>query len=243
MRIVITGAAGNIGTVLIEELEQSHELVLIDRRKLAIRHSIVADLSIPSSDKQPDGSNWDRALENSDAVIHLTCDPESIVWEKMLRDNMQTTWNVLDAAANHNVPRVVFASSNWAVKAVEEHLAPSCYLPDGPKIDSDAPPYSVSSYGLTKAFGELTGRMFVEQQKLRSFVAIRIGYFNAVPLDDPIVRARWIGIDDMRSLVRRCVETEFHGFHVVYGVSAQNTAPYDLSHTRALLDWQPKQIP
>src|SRR5215470_13084601 len=40
----------------------------------------------------------------------------------------------------------------------------------------------------------------------------------------------------------RCIEAEFDDFHVVYGVSAQKTAPYDLSHTGQLLSWSPRQL-
>jgi UDP-glucose 4-epimerase len=177
-------------------------------------------------------------------VIHLAANMQSLApWDKVLPNNIQATWNVLEAAANHRVGRVVFASSNWAVKALEQQLAPACYLPSGPKIGSDAPPCPLNAYGLSKAFGEITGRMFVDEQKLQSFIAIRIGNFNPAPSEDEVVRTRWIGVKDMRSLLRRCVEAEFSGFHVVYGVSAQPTAPYDLSHTRGLLGWQPKQMP
>jgi uronate dehydrogenase len=151
-------------------------------------------------------------------------------------------WNVLEAAATHRVPRVVFASSNWAVKAVENELAPSCYDPSGPKIDSETPPFSLTAYGLSKAFGELAGRMFVDEGKLETFVAVRIGHYAPQPSKDAILRDRWIGAEDIRSLFRRCVEADLKGFHVVYGVSAQTTAPYDLSHTRQSLSWSPQQV-
>ena len=104
-----------------------------------------------------------------------------------------------------------------------------------------APQCPVNAYGLSKAFGELAGRMFVDEGQLRSFVAVRIGNYNPTPSDDELVRTRWLGTEDMRSLLRRCVEAEFNGFHVVYGVSAQPSSPYDLSHTSQLLHWQPRQ--
>jgi uronate dehydrogenase len=91
--------------------------------------------------------------------------------------------------------------------------------------------------------GELTGRMFVDEGRLSSFIAVRIGYFNPKPPKDQLGRTRWIGSADMRSLFRRCVEADLHGFHVVYGVSAQATSPYDLSYTRQILSWEPKQLP
>jgi hypothetical protein len=55
------------------------------------------------------------------------------------------------------------------------------------------------------------------------------------------VRARWIGVQDIRAVFRRCVEADLKGFHVVYGVSAQKAAPYDLSQTAQILSWFPQQ--
>jgi hypothetical protein len=67
--------------------------------------------------------------------------------------------------------------------------------------------------------------MLIDEQKLPFFVAVRMGSFNAVPATNEIVRTRWIGVQDIRGLFRRRVETEFEGFHVVYGVSGQLSAP------------------
>ena len=110
------------------------------------------------------------------------------------------------------------------------------------KLIPETSPVSLTTYGLSKAFGEVAGRMFVDEGKLDSFVAVRIGNYTPTPSTDKIVRARWIGVEDIRSLFRRCVEAELTGFHVVYAVSAQKTAPYDLSHTRQALSWSPQQV-
>jgi uronate dehydrogenase len=183
-------------------------------------------------------------LSGIDVVVHLAAETEPLApFQRVLRNNIKATWNVVEAAATHQVPRVVFASSNWAVKALEARMAPACYLSQGPKIDSGAPPAPFTGYGLSKAMGELTGKMFVDGGELCSFIAVRIGLYDPQPPGEEEFRTRWIGTDDIRSLFRRCVEAEINGFHVVYGVSAQPNAPYDLSHTSRLLDWKPKQLP
>ena len=84
-------------------------------------------------------------------------------------------------------PRVVVASSNWAVKALEQELAPACYRPDRAKITSEDQPRPINEYGLSKAFGETAGRALVDREQLTSFVAVRIGAFGA---DSPKSQAR-----------------------------------------------------
>jgi uronate dehydrogenase len=243
MRIVITGAAGCIGRQLVAELSGLHELRLIDIRPLDGRLSTVADLSRVPRDRRTwlplHRPRWTKAFDQADVVVHLAADssPES-AWESIRRHNIEATWNVIQVAAERRVGRVVFASSNWAVKGLEKELAPACYLPDGPKIGSDAPPRPVTAYGLSKALGELVGRMFVEDGKLQSFLAVRIGHYGSDPA--PHNRVRWISTEDLRSLFRRCIEADLKGFHVVYGVSAQPAAPYDLSYTRQVLGWFPR---
>jgi nucleoside-diphosphate-sugar epimerase len=248
MRVVITGAAGRIGNQLVDELSASHELLVMDRRPIIGRKSIIADLSQRPTTRgwriwrDSKSSRWSDAFKGAHAVVHLAAAIEpSAPWEKVFPNNIQATWNVLEAAATHRVPRVVFASSNW-VKAVENELAPSCYEPSGPKIDSETPPFSLTTYSLSKAFGELASRIFVDEGKLQAFVTVRNGSYGPSPsADDKTVRTRWIGVEGIRRLFRRCVEADLKGFHVVYGVSGQKQAPYDLSHTHEILSWFPRQ--
>ena len=84
--------------------------------------------------------------------------------------------------------------------------------------------------------------MFVDEGRLQTLIAVRIGH---CPPDgrlssNPWLRRRWVGRRDMASLLRRCVEADVTGYHVVYGVSVPDS-PYDLSHTTSLLDWTPEQ--
>ncbi|MGH7825139.1 MAG: NAD-dependent epimerase/dehydratase family protein [Candidatus Binatia bacterium] len=248
MKVIITGAAGGIGTQIVDELSAAHELYLIDRVKVPGRKTLVHDLSQARAWGSRlewrwfNTSEFMRAFSGADVILHLAAEslPEA-PWKRILRDNIQATQYVLETAAKHRVKRVVFASSNWAVKALERELAPACYLPGGPKLASDVSTRPLTDYGVSKALGEITGRMYVDQKRLESFVAVRIGHFSPKPLTGGPSRDLWIGAGDLRSLLCRCVEAAFKGFHVVYGVSAQPTAPYDLSHTRALLQWEPHE--
>ena len=120
MRIIITGAAGRIGSTLVEELSGEHELCLMDRTAVPGRTSLVTDLTISQELRT-------NIFEGYAAVIHLAADARNLApWESVLHDNIEATWNVIEAAARNNVRRVIFASSNWAVKARERALAPAC---------------------------------------------------------------------------------------------------------------------
>jgi len=249
MRVVITGAAGRIGSEIVEELSGSYDLCLLDRNPVHGCESIIADLAqyqararlSPCREGGP--LRWTDAFEGAEIVIHLAEDPNpDAAWQRVLNNNIQATWNVLQTAVRHRVRRVVYASSNWVVKALEWELAPACYEPDGPKIGSDVTPRPITPYGIAKAFGEITGRMLVDEKKLGSFVAVRIGWYTPNPPDNEDYHRLAIGAQDLRSLFRCCVEAEFGEFQVVYGVSAQKISPYDLSYTRRLLSWEPKQL-
>jgi NAD+ dependent glucose-6-phosphate dehydrogenase len=248
MRVLITGAAGRIGSEMVNELAEAHRLCLLDRKPVSGHDSIIADLaqarvrSLLRPWTKSQLSSWMRAFEGVDVVLHLAADPSpQASWQRVLRDNIDATWNVCEAAVRHSVSRVVFASSNYAVKALEQKWAPGCYSATGPKIGSDCGPRPLTPYGISKAVGEVVGQALVDEGQLASFVAVRIGYFNRTPPKDPTWRNLWVGPADARGLLRSCIEQQFSGFHVVYGVSAQPTIPYDISHTRNLLSWQPRQ--
>lgn len=250
MRVIITGAAGQIGREMIDALSDSHELRLLDRFRVPARASYVADLaSCRLRTRWQRGlwfarPRWIKAFEGADIVLHLAAEPSpNAAWHQVLRDNIEATWNVLTVASHLGINRVVYASSIFAIKALERELAPACYASGGPKIGSDAPPRPLTAYGVSKAVGEQIGRMFVDEGRLASFIAVRLGHYQPVSPEDGELRHLWIGTRDLRGLLRRCVEANVEGFHVVYGTSAQPTSPFDLSHTRRLLSWEPRQLP
>ncbi len=248
MRIVITGAAGRIGREIVEDLSRSYNLCLIDRYPVPGYQSIITDLSQYQgkakfySSQEIASKLWAGAFDKAEIVIHLAEDPRAHAsWVRVFNNNMVATWNVFQACAQYRVRRVVYASSNWVVKGLEQELAPACYEPEGPKIGSGANPRPVNPYGIGKAFGERIGRILVDDSRISSFVAIRIGSFTPNPPDDVDYRRHAIGGLDLRNLFRRCVEAEFEGSHIIYGVSAQKISPFDISYTTSLLCWEPKE--
>ncbi len=250
MNVLITGASGIIGREIVKDLSSRHKLRLLDCKPFPDRASIIADLTQYNNNTISSGyynsklKRWSDVFKEAGVVVHLAKSTTSNpTLQQTIHNDMQLTWNVFQAAIKHRIRRIVYASSNWVVKVLELELAPACYKSNGPKIGSDAYPRPKTYYGITKACGEITGRMMVEDKELDSFVAVRIGSYNPNPTKDERYRQLGITKNDLCSLFRSCVEAEFNGFHVVYGVSAQKKAPYDLSYTRRLLSWKPKELP
>lgn len=250
MRVVVTGAAGRIGRALVARLEEQHEVRPLDRYRMPDRWRPRTDLARRHRwlERLPGphwlGPWWPRALGGADVLVHLAADSSvDATVESVLRNNFRATWNVFDVAASRGVPRVVFGSSSWSVAESVRAMSPDCFHDDGPALGSDAPANPVTPYGASKAFGEELGRRLVGAGALDACVAVRIGTFAEEPSADPEVRARWVAPSDLLRLLERCVVADLEGFHVVYGVSGQESSPYDLAHTRELLDWRPEARP
>jgi nucleoside-diphosphate-sugar epimerase len=179
MRYLVTGGAGFIGSNTVDELvRRGHEVVVLDdlstgkaenlievQEKVELRRHSVTDLD-----------RLREACRGVDYVLHLgarTSVPRSVKDPlETNRVNVDGTLNVLVAARDANVKRVVFAGSS------------SVYgeTPTLPKRE-DMPAAPISPYGLSKLAGEIYGQVFQRCYGLE-FVSLR--YFNVFgPRQDP----------------------------------------------------------
>jgi len=134
--------------------------------------------------------------------------------------------------------------------------APALYDPDDDRsYDHTAEIRPDSLYGVSKAYGEALGRMYMERHGLRVF-CLRIGAVRAnddptAPTANPLIdldfegqrnrlRAVWLSKRDCAELVARCLDVEDVSWAVVYGVSGNPRRFWDLSHARELLGWEPQ---
>lgn len=158
--IVITGAAGNIGTKLRRHFESlGWTLRLLDTH--------AADPAIQQADLAAWSDTWARHCDGADAVIHLAADPSPRAnWTDITRLNLDLTLNVFEAAARQHAKRLIFASSNWVVAGHRYETA---------ALTPDTPPYPVNPYGVSKLVGERLGRSFSDRWGL-SVICFRIGY-------------------------------------------------------------------
>jgi uronate dehydrogenase len=161
MKVLITGAAGRIGTVLTAGLA-NHELRLTDIAELDDARFVRADLN--------DQGEIDRAIEGMDAVVHLGAVPDEAPFEQIAGPNLHGTFHVFDACRRHGARRIVFASSNHATGM----------YPIGEPLTEAYPPRPDGLYGASKVYGEALGRMYVDRFGLE-FVGLRIGTFDERP--------------------------------------------------------------
>jgi UDP-N-acetylglucosamine/UDP-N-acetyl-alpha-D-glucosaminouronate 4-epimerase len=179
MRYLVTGGAGFIGSNTVDELvRRGHEVVVLDDFS-AGKAGNLAQVRSKIQMLEASVTNFDALQEGChgvDCLIHLaaqTSVPRSV------KDPIETnlinatgTLNVLVAARDAKVKRVVFASS-CAV------YGKTSVLP----IRESAGLAPISPYGLSKQIGEAYGRVFQELYGLE-FVALR--YFNVFgPRQDP----------------------------------------------------------
>src|SRR5437879_8366993 len=179
MRSLVTGGAGFIGSTPVDELaRRGHSVVVLDdfsagkednlaesRNKITLITASITDIEAVR-----------KAMHEAEYVLHLaarTSVPRSVKNPiDTNRINIEGTLNVLVAAKELKVKRVVFAASSAAYGET----------PTLPKVET-MQPQPISPYGVTKYVGELYGQTFGRCYGLES---VSLRYFNIFgPRQDP----------------------------------------------------------
>jgi uronate dehydrogenase len=223
-RILITGAAGEIGSTLRAGLSGAYEhLRLSDIRPLgqagSREETVQADLT--------DYAAVAALMKDIDCVVHLGGVPREAPWEAILPNNIAATYNVFEAARANGVRRIVFASSNHTIG----------YYRVSNEIGVEEPMRPDSRYGVSKVFGEAVGRLYADKHGL-SVACLRIGSFRQQPGDFRQL-STWVSPRDTVQLVRRCIDAEPFHFLVLYGVSANTRARWK-NPNAALIGYRPE---
>src|SRR3954468_10769483 len=117
MRVLVTGGAGYIGSVVTEELlKDGHEVIVFDNLYKGHRGAIVEGARFVEGDLR-DGARLRETLKSrgTEAVIHMAAD--SLVGEsvtdpaKYYRNNVCAGLTLLDAMHEGGVKRLVFSST------------------------------------------------------------------------------------------------------------------------------------
>lgn len=232
MRILITGAGGNLGGKLRRFLKARHELVLLSRHARGDADICVADLSVWNE-------AWVCLFEQVDVVVHLAAiaNPHAS-WATLVSPNVDMVLNIYGACLEKRVRRVVFASSN--------HVMSGYRGSDLPLFRSDTPPCPGNPYGASKLFGEHIGKSFSERHDISS-INVRIGWNlrgldnRATPESGEWERAVWLSDRDYCQLMDCCINASASlKWAVINGTSTNTGTPWDLTEARDLVGYVPK---
>jgi uronate dehydrogenase len=206
--VVVTGAAGRIGTALRTALpDYGWQLRCFDRA--GADNITVGDITRPD--------DLDAVVAGADAIVHLAGQPTEAPWPVIRDANIEGTVQVFEAARRHGVRRIVAASSNHAVG----------FTPVADGLPADLPPRPDTLYGVSKVFGEALGRYYVDRYGFQ-VACLRIGTFADRP---PDLRAlsTWLSPADCARLVDACLRAASLTYSIVWGVSANTRRTWSLA--------------
>lgn len=224
MKLVLTGAAGRLGSYLREPLAaMADELVSSD----IVEN--VGTLYPGETYVRADLADLDAILELvdcADMIVHFGAFGDEAPFDTILGPNIIGAYNIWEAAFQKGVRRVVYASS---IHAVGMHSRTEC-------IGTDVPHRPDTFYGLAKCFSEDLARLYWDKRQVES-VCMRI--LSCAQVTSARALGSWLSYDDLIHLVERSIDTPVTGFTVVYGVSNNDRSPVDNSAAN-YLGYRPK---
>ncbi len=223
-KLVLTGAAGRLGSYLREPLSK-----LCDELVSSDIVDAIGKLYSGERYQRADLANFQEIhalLEGADMVIHFGAICDEAPFETLLGPNFIGAYNVWEAAHQQKLRRVVYASSIHAVGMYKRQEF----------IGTDVPHRPDSFYGLAKCFAEDLASLYWDKRQLES-VCLRI--ISAAQVTSPRALGTWLSYDDLIHLVTRAIDTPTTGFSVIYGVSNNDRVPVDNSKA-SFMGYRPK---
>ncbi len=223
-RILLTGAAGNLGKILRASLAGQYE---------AIRLSDLIEM--PPAGPGEEVQQCDLAdpkgvmdlVQSCDVILHFGGMSVENSFETILNANIKGTYNLYEAARKQGIKRIIFASSNHAIGFHNRET----------RLDATAELRPDSMYGVSKGFGELLARYYFDKYGIES-ACLRIGSCFERPRNRRMM-ATWLSFADLTRLVQCIIAADRVGFAVIYGASNNEEVWWDNSPT-SYLGWHPQ---
>ena len=216
-RLLLTGAAGNLGRELRPRLKHYCDTLRLSHL------SALGDAGAGEEDMAANLADVDavnRMVEGCEVIVHLGGVSTEQPWAPILAGNIVGMYNLYEAARRHAVKRIVFASSNHVTGFHRQDQV------IGPKD----PARPDGLYGLSKAFGEDLAQLYWDKHGLET-VSLRIGSSFAAPLDRRML-ATWMSFDDLERLVVAALTAPVVGHSIIYGMSDNTTTWWDNTSAR-----------
>lgn len=246
MKVVVTGGAGRLGRLAIDELlDHGFEVLSVDRvRPSASRcRFLVAELTEA-------GAVFD-VLRGADAVLHLGAipGPGAHPGSTIFQNNVASTYNVAQAASALGLRRLVFASTVFALGWVEQA---DRYWPRYVPVDEEHPLTPFEGYGLSKQVGEeicaaASRDSGIASISLRIMNVIHPDGYSALPWPTPTPEAptrfvMWPYVDarDVATACRLALQAQTSGHEALY-VAAQDIR-FDCPTTELLRRVAPPEV-
>ncbi|MEU4390012.1 NAD(P)-dependent oxidoreductase [Kribbella sp. NPDC023855] len=239
-RVLVTGAAGRIGSVVTRHLSELGALVtaltIVEDDGLKADRIVIGDTRSEA--------DVAMALEDVDAVVHLAALPHPGAGTpyEVYSTNVVSTFNVLAQAGALGIKRAVVASSinAFGVPFNPDDIRPA-YYPLDEKIPADVADW----YSLSKQNDENTCRMAWRRWGI-DVVAFRFPHVNSPEAlqrqsdwlkEDPAggVREAWAYLDtrDAAYAIELGLTASLSGAHTLFVAAGTTSTPYE---TEALLD-------
>jgi uronate dehydrogenase len=221
--VLLTGASGALGRELARKLGAAGwTMVMTDIAPFpdpipAGSRFVRADLN--------DGTTILRLAEGCGMILHFGGISTEQSFETVMGPNIRGLFHIYEAARREGA-RVLFASSNHSIGFHER----------SEKLDDDCQFMPDSFYGLSKAYGELMGRMYWFKHGVEN-VNVRIGSCFPEPAEARML-STWLSYNDLATLCIRATLAEKTGSCVIWGASA-NSRSYWGSDSRDALGWLP----
>ena len=223
-RLLITGAAGNLGRELRQGLAHLTTTLRITDRVDMEAYGDHEEI-MPCELSDFDGIM--KVVEGCDAIVHFGAAPVERPWQEVLESSIMGGYNVYEAARRHGVKRIIYASSIHAVGYERREVG----------ADTDTPHNPDTLYGVSKCFVEDLAKLYFNKWGIES-ACLRINSCFPEPADRRHL-ATWLSFGDLVHLVERCLVSERIGHTVVYGIS-DNQEAFFSNHKVAHLGYKPK---